>query len=349
MKRRIEMKQYLLPEYGNFYKANLHCHTNLSDGALSPEEVKKIYKEKGYSVIAYTDHDILIPHPELADEKFLPLNAFEMEINEPAEKDFSQIKCCHLCFIALEPDNVVQPCWHRTKYRFGNADQYKHLVKFDETEPDYEREYTADGINDLICRCREKGFFVTYNHPTWSQENYREYSSYTGMHAMEICNFGCMTEGYEDYNPRVYDDMLRAGKRIYCIAADDNHNRGKYGTRKFDSFGGFTMIKADRLDYRTITGALEAGNFYASQGPEIHALWMKNGKLYIECGPAEKIQFTSGIRRNSVVWAEPGESVTEAVFDVKPEDVYIRVTVTDHAGRHADTRAYFTDELFSAD
>ena len=293
------MKRYLLPEQGNFYKANLHCHTNLSDGALSPEEVKKLYKEKGYSVVAYTDHDILIPHQELADENFLPLNAFEMEINESAEKDFSQIKCCHLCFIALEPDNVVQPCWHRTKYRFGNADQYKHLVKFDETESDYEREYTADGINDLIRRCREKGFFVTYNHPTWSQENYREYSSYIGM--------------------------------------------------KFDSFGGFTMIKADRLDYRTITGALEAGNFYASQGPEIHALWMKNGKLYIECGPAEKIQFTSGIRRNSVVWAEPGESVTEAVFDVKPEDVYIRVTVTDHAGRHADTRAYFTDELFSAD
>ena len=40
------MKKYLLPEGGNFYKANLHCHSNVSDGALSPAELKKIYMEK---------------------------------------------------------------------------------------------------------------------------------------------------------------------------------------------------------------------------------------------------------------------------------------------------------------
>lgn len=55
------MKKYLLPEGGSFYKANLHCHSTLSDGALSPAELKEAYKAKGYSVIAYTDHNILIP------------------------------------------------------------------------------------------------------------------------------------------------------------------------------------------------------------------------------------------------------------------------------------------------
>ena len=57
------MKRYLLPETGRFFKANLHCHSNLSDGQLSPEEIKKIYMDKGYSIVAYTDHDILLPHP----------------------------------------------------------------------------------------------------------------------------------------------------------------------------------------------------------------------------------------------------------------------------------------------
>ena len=75
------MKRFLLPESGTFYKANLHCHTNLSDGHLSPEEVKRIYKEQGYSIVAYTDHDLFIPHPELADPDFLPLHAMEMDIN----------------------------------------------------------------------------------------------------------------------------------------------------------------------------------------------------------------------------------------------------------------------------
>ena len=34
------MKKYLLQENGNFYKANLHCHSIVSDGAFTPEELK---------------------------------------------------------------------------------------------------------------------------------------------------------------------------------------------------------------------------------------------------------------------------------------------------------------------
>ena len=38
------MKKYLIPEEGKFYKANLHCHTTISDGKMTPEEVKAYYK-----------------------------------------------------------------------------------------------------------------------------------------------------------------------------------------------------------------------------------------------------------------------------------------------------------------
>jgi len=44
------MKKYLLPESGNFYKANLHCHSTFSDGKHTPEEIKKAYMDKGYSI-----------------------------------------------------------------------------------------------------------------------------------------------------------------------------------------------------------------------------------------------------------------------------------------------------------
>ena len=46
------MKKYLLPEKGQFYKANLHCHSTVSDGHLTPEEIKKHYMAHGYSVVA---------------------------------------------------------------------------------------------------------------------------------------------------------------------------------------------------------------------------------------------------------------------------------------------------------
>ena len=45
------MRKYLLSKDGNFYRANLHCHTTVSDGKRTPEEIKEIYKSKGYSIV----------------------------------------------------------------------------------------------------------------------------------------------------------------------------------------------------------------------------------------------------------------------------------------------------------
>ena len=49
-----------------------------------------------------------------------------------------------------------------------------------------------------------------------------------------------------------------------CEAADDNHNGEDPSSPGCDSFGGFTVIKAERLEYRTVMQALEAGHSYAS-------------------------------------------------------------------------------------
>lgn len=333
------MKKALLDKNKNYYKANLHCHSTLSDGTKTPEELKRMYTEQGYSVIAYTDHDIMISHSDLDDKNFLALHGYEMEINAAGD-EFSLIKTCHMCFIALEPDNLTQVCWHRSDYLFGNAPKYRDQVRFDDSKPDFVREYTPDCINAMIDEGRKNGFFVTYNHPTWSLENLNEYGKYRGMNAMEICNYGCLNAGYGDYNEKEYDDMLRGGQRIFCIAADDNHNYGN------DSFGGFTVINADKLEYRAITDALFKGNFYASQGPEIHSLEYGDGKIAIECSEAATIVLTTGIRRTNAVYAESAEQpLTSAEFEVKESDNYVRITVTDFSGKHANTSAYFVDDL----
>ena len=332
------MKIHLLPQTGQFFKANLHCHTTISDGKMTPEEIKETYTSSGYSVVAFTDHDVLIPHPELADEKFLPLNAYEMEINEHYPRKPGS-KTCHICLIALEPDNVKQVCFHRSKYLPGNAANYVSQVKYDENEPDYEREYTGECINNIMKKARDNGFFVTYNHPTWSREGHNDYDRYNYMHAMEVYNSECEVLGYFEYNEKDYDDMLANGKRIYCIATDDTHS-------KEACFGGFTMIKAEKLEYKTITDALIAGNFYASQGPEIHSLWIEDGMLHIECSGVKSIRFNTGIRRAKKIESCDGMLLNTAEFEVKPEDIYVRVTITDATGKHAYTNAYFVDDLF---
>ncbi|MDX6262978.1 MAG: hypothetical protein QOH84_4666 [Kribbellaceae bacterium] len=41
---------------GRFWRGNLHTHSNDSDGALSPSETARVYREAGYGFVAITDH-----------------------------------------------------------------------------------------------------------------------------------------------------------------------------------------------------------------------------------------------------------------------------------------------------
>lgn len=334
------MKKYLIPENGQFYKANLHCHTTVSDGRLSPEEVKALYKEHGYSVIAFTDHDVFIPHPELNDESFLALNGFEVEIGEKTPSVFGTRKQCHMCFVALDEHNDTQPMWHRSEYIFANALNYKDRVKFDESQPDYVRSYTPECINDMIRIGKENNFFVTYNHPRWSMEEYPNYMAYNGMDAMEIVNYSCLVSGFWDYNGVIYDEMLRNGKRLFCIATDDNH-------RVDDACGGYIMLKAPALTYKDITNALKSGDFYASTGPEILDLWYEDGTVHIATSKASKIILSTALRRQKIVSAKAlgTDAVTEADFRLEGDEGYFRITVIDAEGNTADTNAWFLDTL----
>ncbi|MBR3934746.1 MAG: PHP domain-containing protein [Clostridia bacterium] len=333
------MKKYLLPKDGNFYKANLHVHSTYSDGRWMPKEIKKAYMEKGYSIIAFTDHNILIPHHDLTDDEFLALTGVEIDIDEGAPT-WTFDPCLHFCAIALDPENDVQPCWHRSDYQCQNVVYHKHEVKFDESQPDYVRECTIECANDMMKTFVDKGFFVTYNHPSWSLETYPVYMSYKHFHAMEICNSGSLGNGYDEINSKEYDDMLRSGKRVFAIAADDAHMRGTV-----DAFESFTAIKAEKLEYKNVTDALMAGNFYSSQGPEINDLWYEDGFVHITFPPSREAFITKGTRNAKRVKAPEGEFITEASFSIEQGDVYFRITVEAHDGKRAWTNAYFIDEI----
>ena len=314
------MKKYLLPENGNFYKANLHCHSTFSDGSWTPEELKERYMRHGYSVIAFTDHRKMHSQAHLTDKNFLSLDGYEIDVNEKETNKNGYRKTCHFCLVAKKPG--------MTPPDFGDTDTY-----------------TPENISRIMTEAREKGFFVTYNHPNWSLEDFSDYINYHGMDAMEICNFGCVIVGYADYVPQFYDEMLRYGERIFCIATDDNHNRHPEDSVYCDSFGGFTVIKADELSYESIISAMEKGHFYSSQGPEIKELWYEDGKIHIKTSPVKKIDFVFGSRRAETRVAEKDGYLTEAECEVPDNSIFVRVSARDENGFPADTNAYFVDEL----
>lgn len=115
---------------------------------------------------------------------------------------------------------------------------------------------------------------------------------------MEIYNHGCEHDGLYGFNPQVYDEMLRAGQRLYALATDDNHDTHPIGDPLNDSFGGFVQIAAKELTYPAVMEALQAGRFYWSQGPQILGLSIEGGALKVKTSPVEKI-FVTVEGRNS--------------------------------------------------
>lgn len=328
------MKIELLSKDLNQYKANLHSHSTLSDGRITPEEMKDAYKAKGYSVLAITDHNVFLPHNDLTDEDFLMLNGIEYNVDGGG-------KTCHFCAIAGSKEEENQLFFNRTPGYYvwkGGLEAIKQ-VKYDDSLPDYVRTYGAEGISEMMRGCRDHGYFVTYNHPVWSLERYPEYMSYDGMHAMEIVNYGSVETGYPEVNEQVYDDMLTGGKRIFCVATDDNH------TVDHDAFGAFTMIGAEALNYESVMKALFAGRFYASNGPKITALWVEDGVFHIEVPGAREIRVFTGTRRACRKLGTPDAPVTELSYAPDKECRYVRFTVTDFEGKQAFSQAYYPAEL----
>ena len=203
-------RRVLLPDSGNWYKANLHCHSTISDGQYTPEEVRKLYEDRGYSIVAMTDHEILVPHTDLCDERFLMLTSYEVHVSADNELPFPLRRLSHLNFYARDPYQRKMPFFNLKE----SLELFKDYVDFSQAEfygPEIEKEYSAEGINRLIALGREHGFIVCWNHPTWSMEDASVYTHLKGLFAMEIFNTGSRVTGYEAYCPYIYDEMLRSG------------------------------------------------------------------------------------------------------------------------------------------
>lgn len=333
----------LIAEDKKQFKANLHCHSNMSDGKLSPADLKRIYKDKGYSVLAITDHEYPFDHSEMSEEDFLMITGYEAYIRPSPDCTYDYYGSeIHINLFAKEPHNTsyvnyVPVCCKYIK----DAEYLNSLKKVGSGEV---RRYTPEYINSFVEEAKRAGYLASHNHPVWSLENESDIMRYEGFFSMEMCNYGCYIGGVPEYNSALYNKLLRAGKRIFCHSADDNHNHQPLDSASSDSFGGFTMILAEELEYSSVIKALETGNFYSSMGPVISSLEIENGKAKIKTSPATQISMHYGAKAPRRVTAHT-DSLCEAEFEIPKEAAFVRFSVMDSARRFADTRGFFRDEF----
>ncbi len=332
---------YLISPDSKQYKANIHCHSNCSDGKKPPEELKEMYKSHGYSILAITDHETPKKHTELSDKDFLVLTGYEAYIR-PFHCYDRYKEEVHLNLISRTPDNETL---------IDYDPRYIHYISHEEAAKkaldgkQVEREYSVEYVNSFIKKAKENGYIVTYNHPHWSMESEETILGYEGCFSMEMCNYSSYTIDRLEYNSHIYEQMLLKEKRIACHGADDNHNGHSEDSCGWDSYGAYAMVMAKSLDYDSVIEALEKGEMYCSMGPEIKSLSVEGDKVHVECSKAKQIVLHNGSKSSPRAYAAKDGYITSADFTIEKEAKFIRITVIDENSNMADTRGYFRDEF----
>ena len=287
---------------GRFYRGNLHGHSTESDGAWTPAEYMRMYRQNGYDFAALTDHCMERYGYAITDTRQFRTDDFTTLIG--AE---------------LHPDRIESGApWHLLAVGLPL---------------DFETRRAGDTGASVVKRARDAGAFVACAHPNWYAQTVADFESLDSVDAVECYNGGCDISSDRGYSWHYIDMLLHRGHRVGAIAVDDLHAAKGIG----DFMRGWVYVKAPDLSPQALLRALKAGHYYASTGAQLHHVEFNGrGKLVVECAPAVRILVTGD--RPGTLAGVYGARLTEAEFDLsEKESRWLRVTVVDECGGRAWT------------
>ena len=292
---------------GRFFRGNLHCHSNRSDGLVEPEEVVDAYRDAGYDFLCLSDHFEAEHGWRIADTRHFRDEGFTTIVGaELSSAPWEERHCYWVTAAGLPVDFGAPP---------------------------------ADDHAEAIRRAAELGAFVVMLHPGLNNLPLAAAEGLPGMdalHAIEIYNHNGAMAAVPDGANGAYmlDGLLEKGHKVLVNAGDDAH----FGHPR-DRFGGWVEVHCIRLDPEALLESMNAGSYYSTQGPELREMLLDGDRLRVETSGAYAITLTgagdrwqSGSERHGA----DGEPITAAEFDLAPfRGSYCRVTVVDPAGRRA--------------
>ena len=170
---------------GQWYKANLHCHSTVSDGEAEPQERIKQYREQGYQVLALTDHRKTSDVTGWSSDDLLVIGGLEAHPQCPYGASIYHLVCLNV------PHGFEVP---------------------DDEDP-----------NEQIMRVKQAGGEVILAHPYWSGHNITHAMAIANYIAVEAYNSTCGRIG-KAYSSVAWDDILAQNRVIGAVAVDDTHH-----------------------------------------------------------------------------------------------------------------------------
>lgn len=324
------MKLEIISPNKNQYKTEMHCHSTCSDGKYTPAQLKEIYKERGYSAVCFTDHDVFIPHNDLTDEDFVALNGYELFVPDLRDKPNDAVnKQLHLNFLALSPKKEKMLFYNPDYIYTQNGKKFIGKIKYQGSckQP---RFFEAQWVNKAIETANKNGFAVTFNHPVWSCASPEDYLSLDGLTAMEIWN------SFQEDGGAVRE-MVYEGKEILSVASNDFH-KFREGEQ---SILASVYIQADKLTYRQLVKNFLSGNYYSSCGPTLSQLYIEDDRLYLACSKVKSVMLvTPSIDCRSIRVTDGYIEQAEFALNAHDKKAFY-IVLTDENGNKAWTNPIF--------
>lgn len=260
-----------------WYRGNLHAHSNLSDGDAAPEAVAAWYREHGYDFLALTDHDVVPDDArweQLAAQAARP-GAFlllrSVEISDAVGPVSVHVN-------AVDVDGPVAP------------------ARLDDVGATIEADFAAAAAR---ARPGSEGPLLQLNHPNfpWAIPAER-LMRMRGSQLFEVYNAHPVSnnpgDGLRPSVDRLWDialawrlDVLGLPP-LYATATDDAHHYGGGGAAPGR---GWVMVLADALEPSSLVRALRAGRFYASTGVRLERIVATEDRLEVEVAPEDGVEY----------------------------------------------------------
>ena len=198
--------------------------------------------------------------------------------------------------------------------------------------PQVNRGASPQALIDAVCAAGGRAILA---HPSWSLLCPEHIAQLKGLSGAEVMNAVSQSpfNGDRADSAVLLDITAALGARLPFMAADDSHfYQGEQGSC-------FIWINAGELTQEALLKAMDAGRFFASQGPRFYQLELTGNRMRVWCSPCERAVFYSdALYRKNRVMSRPHSGYFE--YMVEGTEQFVRCELVDISGKKAWSHPY---------
>ena len=186
---------------------------------------------------------------------------------------------------------------------------------------------------------RTQGCFLILAHPHWTGNSLQDALRW-GFDGVEVYNHLCWWHNGKGNGTVFWNTMTERFPNTLAFAVDDAHIWPEHPG--WD--GGWIMVSASSSSREAIQGAIRAGNFYSSCGPDFLSIEYDGARVTIATSPVQFVRLVGPAHQGDRIGSFDGKLFGEATFEIPQDWRYAYLEIEDSQGRYA-----WTNPLFVAD